>query len=58
MNGLKNGKGTIYMGINNYYEGQWKEKMKNGLGKEVYQDQSIYEGTYVNNKRHISGKLM
>lgn len=39
------------------YEGQFKEGLKDGLGKEKILDGTIYEGGFKKDKRHGSGKL-
>ena len=35
----------------NYYEGNWKNSMKNGIGIEYYEDNSEYKGTFLNGKK-------
>ena len=34
-----------------YYEGKWKNSMKNGYGIEIYKDNSEYRGTFLNGKK-------
>nr|XP_034194396.1 MORN repeat-containing protein 3-like [Osmia lignaria] len=40
-----------------YYRGEWKDDKKAGRGKELYSDGSMYEGDWLNNKRHGCGIL-
>ena len=38
-----------------FYEGMWKNSMKNGIGIENYADKSEYRGDFVNGKKHGIG---
>ena len=38
-----------------FYEGMWKNSMKNGIGIENYADKSEYKGNFVNGKKHGIG---
>ena len=37
------------------YEGMWTKNVKNGKGKQIYPDGSIYTGTFVMGNRHGKG---
>ena len=39
------------------YEGDWREDMRWGRGKEVYADRSIYEGDYASDIKHGHGQM-
>lgn len=39
------------------YNGEYQNDMKNGTGKYIFQNGSIYEGLWKNNKRVGKGKL-
>jgi hypothetical protein len=41
-----------------YYEGEFRNDKKCGLGMEKYHDEIIYEGNFENNLRHGFGKLI
>jgi hypothetical protein len=58
LNDKKHGQGSEVNKTNTYrYEGEWKDNLKNGLGKEILPDKSRYEGTYLNGKKNGKGKL-
>ena len=40
---------------NIYYEGMWKNSMRNGYGIEIYEDKSEYRGTFLNGKKNGIG---
>lgn len=39
-----------------FYEGKWKDNMRNGYGKMISTSGKIYEGNFVNNKKEGKGK--
>jgi hypothetical protein len=42
---------------NRTYEGQWESDFKHGKGFELYNNQSIYTGSYVNGKPEGLGRF-
>lgn len=38
------------------YVGQWSHGIRTGFGRIVYNDDSYYEGFWVNNERHFHGR--
>jgi hypothetical protein len=40
-----------------YYEGDWRNGMREGCGKHTWPDQSYYEGEWVADKAEGKGKL-
>ena len=47
---------TLESGAN--YDGEWKNGLRDGLGKQTWPDGSIYEGEWINDKSHGKGKLI
>ena len=43
-----------YYNNGNEYDGKWLNKMRNGEGKFTWKTGEIYEGNYVNDKRHTT----
>jgi len=39
------------------YVGEWKNNMRDGFGIMRFEDESVYEGDWIANKRHGKGKL-
>ena len=37
--------------INHRYQGQWKDNLKHGQGKEFFSDGSVFEGTFSHGKK-------
>lgn len=54
-NGVKDGYGE-FTGIEERYRGNWKDDKKNGFGKMIYSDSTVYEGNWQDNMRHGKGK--
>jgi len=52
--GYPHGWGSKY-GNDEYYEGQWHEGLKHGLGTRTWSSGETYEGTWRENKRHGYG---
>lgn len=43
----------------NFYDGEWANNKKNGIGKYYYAiTNEIYEGSWVNNKKEGKGKAI
>jgi hypothetical protein len=40
------------------YEGEWKDGMKHGQGKQIWIDGTLYEGSWKNNVAHGRGRLI
>lgn len=40
-----------------YYEGYWKNNYPDGFGKAVYQNKTVYEGSFLFGKKHGNGVL-
>jgi hypothetical protein len=58
INGKRNGKG-IYSFINSWYEGQFKDDFKDGIGKMKYTPgEDIYIGSFKNDKQHGRGMYL
>lgn len=52
------GKGTIKHSDGYSYEGEFKDGMKEGFGKEVHDEDTYYEGEWMADKKHGEGKLV
>jgi hypothetical protein len=57
---IKNGKGRLVYSTgdgNFFYEGEFLDGFKSGVGKENYPDNSYYEGEFLKGKKHGHGKF-
>lgn len=54
------GKGKYYNSKNPNicYYGDWKQGLKSGIGREMFEDGSVYEGEFSNGKQNGKGKLI
>ena len=41
-----------------YYEGEWRDDLKDGQGKQQYADGTVHEGYYKEDKRHGRGRIV
>ena len=55
VNGLREGKGTVYFNDGDRYEGDFKNDKAEGKGIEYYNNGDIYEGDFRNEKREGKG---
>lgn len=54
--GERHGEGTLRWDNDGLeYSGQWKNGLRNGFGKFIWNDKEYYEGEYVNNLRQGEG---
>lgn len=55
--GVCHGTGTMQYDNGGWYTGQWENNQwaGNGVGKNIHQDGSFYEGSFLNGKRHGQG---
>lgn len=44
--GMKNGKGTLFYGNGDWYEGDWYKDMRHGYGKLFYNNGEYYSGSW------------
>lgn len=58
-NGLKDGFGELRNSMDGklIHKGNYINDLKNGLGIEFYEDNSVYSGSFKNNLKHGNGKL-
>ena len=54
-NDKREGKGTLTK-VGYFYEGEWSNGLKHGLGTETTSNNEIYEGEFKNDLRHGTGK--
>lgn len=55
---IQDGHGVYQWETGLYYDGPWKNGMRNGEGKMKFKDGSWYEGGFVNNKRTGHGHMV
>ena len=55
LNGVPNGKGTMFWNDGSKYEGEWKNNKINGKGIYYYSDGDRYDGDFINGKAEGKG---
>ena len=55
INGIREGKGTMYYNNGNKYEGEWKNGLKEGKGILYFKCGEKYEGEWKNDKKEGKG---
>ena len=55
-NGLKNGKGIVYLYYFLNFKGEYKNDLKHGKGKHYFKGCLLFEGEYKNGKKNGKGK--
>ncbi len=57
VNGVREGKGTMYYKTGNIYKGQWHNGLKHGFGEFIFASGEHYVGDFINDKYGGDGRL-